>query len=153
MKHFLFFLAILFSSIGVQSQVRITEVVSSGGTSDWFELTNYGTTAVDITGWKVDDSSFGLATSFLLNGVTSIAPNERVMFCENASASYVTTFRTFWGLASSVQVGTYTGTQIGLSSSGDGVIVFNASGTCRSASLSSLSNYHGARSSNSSSCK
>jgi hypothetical protein len=91
-------------------------------------LTNYGTTAVDITGWKVDDSSFGLATSFLLNGVTSIAPNERVMFCENASAAYATTFRTFWGLASSVQVGTYTGTQIGLSSSGDGVIIFDASG-------------------------
>ena len=62
MKHVLFFLAILFSSIGIQSQVRITEVMSSGGTSDWFELTNFGTTAVDITGWKVDDSSFGLAT-------------------------------------------------------------------------------------------
>jgi hypothetical protein len=129
MKHVLFFLAILFSSIGMQSQLRITEVMSSGGTSDWFELTNFGTTSVDITGWKVDDSSFGLATSFLLNGVTSIAPNERVMFCENASASYATTFRTFWGLASSVQVGTYTGTQIGLSSGGDGVIVFDASGT------------------------
>jgi hypothetical protein len=128
MKQVLFFLAILFSSMVMQSQVRITEVVSSGGTSDWFELTNYGTTAVDITGWKVDDSSFGLATSFLLNGVTSIAPNERVMFCENASAAYATTFRTFWGLASSVQVGTYTGTQIGLSSSGDGVIIFDASG-------------------------
>ncbi len=129
MKHFLFFLAILFSSIGMQSQVRITEVVSSGGTSDWFELTNYGTTAVDITGWKVDDGSFGLATSFVLNGITSIAPNERVMFCENASASYAATFRTFWGLAPTVQVGTYTGAAIGLSSSGDGVIVFNASGT------------------------
>jgi hypothetical protein len=51
------------------------------------------------------------------------------MFCENASAAYATTFRTFWGLSSSVQVGTYTGTQIGLSSSGDGVIVFDASGT------------------------
>ena len=129
MKHVLFFLAVLFSSIGIQSQVRITEVMSSGGTSDWFELTNFGTTAVDITGWKVDDSSFGLATSFLLNGVTSIAPNERVMFCENASASYATTFRTFWGLAPSVQVGTYTGAAIGFSSSGDGVIVFDASGT------------------------
>ena len=129
MKHFLFFLAILFSSIGMQSQVRITEVVSSGGTSDWFELTNYGTTAVDITGWKMDDGSFSLTSSFVLNGITSIAPNERVIFCENANASYATTFRTFWGLAPSVQVGTYTGTQIGLSSSGDGVIVFDASGT------------------------
>ena len=129
MKHVLFFLAILFSSIGVQSQVRITEAMSSGGTSDWFELTNYGSTAIDITGWKVDDNSFNFATSVLLNGVTSIAPNERVMFCENASAAYASTFRTFWGLAADVQVGTYTGSGIGLSSSGDGVIVFNASGT------------------------
>ena len=113
----------------MQSQVRITEVMSSGGTSDWFELTNYGSTAIDITGWKVDDNSFNFATSVLLNGVTSIAPNERVMFCENASAAYASTFRTFWGLAADVQVGTYTGSGIGLSSSGDGVIVFNASGT------------------------
>jgi hypothetical protein len=59
MQKFLFSLTILFSSMVMQSQVRITEVVSSGGTSDWFELTNYGPTAVDITGWKVDDSSFG----------------------------------------------------------------------------------------------
>jgi hypothetical protein len=129
MKHVLFFLSILLSSIGVQSQVRITEVMSSGGTSDWFELTNFGTTAVDITGWKVDDGSFSLAASLVLNGVTSIAPNERVMFCENASAAYASTFRTFWGLAEDVQVGTYTGSGIGLSSGGDGVIVFDASGT------------------------
>jgi hypothetical protein len=129
MKQVLFSLAILFSSVCVQSQVRITEVMSSGGTSDWFELTNFGSTAVDITGWKVDDGSFSLAASLLINGVTSIAPNERVIFCENASSAYATTFRTFWGLASDVQVGTYTGSGIGLSSGGDGVIVFDASGT------------------------
>ena len=129
MKKFLLGLLLLVCSLSLQSQVRITEVMSSGGTSDWFELTNYGSTAIDITGWKVDDNSFNFATSVLLNGVTSIAPNERVMFCENASAAYISTFRTFWGLAEDVQVGTYTGSGIGLSSSGDGVIVFNASGT------------------------
>lgn len=129
MKKFLLGLLLLVCSLSLQSQVRITEVMSSGGTSDWFELTNYGSTAIDITGWKVDDNSFNFATSVLLNGVTSIAPNERVMFCENASAAYASTFRTFWGLAETVQVGTYTGSGIGLSSSGDGVIVFNASGT------------------------
>ncbi|MFM2226977.1 MAG: hypothetical protein RL664_320 [Bacteroidota bacterium] len=129
MKKSLLELLLLVCSLSVQSQVRITEVMSSGGTSDWFELTNFGTTAVDITGWKVDDGSFSLAASLVLNGVTSIAPNERVIFCENASVSYPTTFRTFWGLASGVQVGTYTGAGIGLSSGGDGVIVFDASGT------------------------
>lgn len=129
MKKSLMGLLLLVCSLSLQSQVRITEVMSSGGTSDWFELTNYGSTAIDITGWKVDDNSFNFATSVLLNGVTSIAPNERVVFCENASAAYASTFRTFWGLAEDVQVGTYTGSGIGLSSSGDGVIVFNASGT------------------------
>jgi len=129
MKKSLLGLLLLVCSLSVQSQVRITEVMSSGGTSDWFELTNYGSTAIDITGWKVDDNSFNFATSVLLNGVTSIAPNERVIFCENASAAYASTFRTFWGLSEDVQVGTYTGSGIGLSSSGDGVIVFNASGT------------------------
>src|SRR4051812_36455368 len=40
----------------------ITEVMSSsgtGGTSDWFEVTNTGPAAVDITGYKMDDNSFG----------------------------------------------------------------------------------------------
>lgn len=126
-KLFLGLVLIAFSST-LQSQLRITEVMSSGGTSDWFELTNYGSTAIDVTGWKVDDNSFNFATAVLLNGVTSIAPNERVIFCENANAAYAATFRTFWGLAADVQVGTYTGSGIGLSSSGDGVIVFDASG-------------------------
>ncbi|HOS45355.1 MAG TPA: lamin tail domain-containing protein, partial [Paludibacter sp.] len=43
------------------AQIRITEVMSqsgTGGTEDWFELTNFGTTSVDITGWKMDDNSF-----------------------------------------------------------------------------------------------
>ncbi|MDP4730535.1 MAG: choice-of-anchor I family protein [Flavobacteriales bacterium] len=128
MKKSLLGLLLIVCSLSLQSQVRITEVMSSGGTSDWFELTNYGSTAIDITGWKVDDNSFNFATSVLLNGVTSIAPNERVMFCENANAAYASTFRTFWGLAADVQVGTYIGSGIGLSSSGDGVIVFDASG-------------------------
>jgi hypothetical protein len=129
MKKSLLGLLLLVCSLSIQSQVRITEVMSSGGTTDWFELTNYGVDSVNISGWKFDDNSFNFATSVLLNGVTSVAPNERVMFCENASAAYASTFRTFWGLASDVQVGTYTGSGIGLSSSGDGVVVFDASGT------------------------
>ncbi|MBY0263294.1 MAG: lamin tail domain-containing protein, partial [Phycisphaerales bacterium] len=59
------------------AQIRITEVYPAGsgnGTyaADWFELTNTGPTAVDITGWKIDDSSNAIATAFALRGVTSI---------------------------------------------------------------------------------
>ena len=129
MKKVLFFLIVLCSSIGVQSQVRITEVMSNGGPTDWFELTNFGSTAVNITGWKMDDNSFAFANSVLLNGVTSIAAGERVIFGESASATYASTFRTFWGIPSTVQVGSYTGSGVGLASGGDGVIVFNSTGT------------------------
>lgn len=83
MKKVLFFLIVLCSSIGVQSQVRITEVMSNGGPTDWFELTNFGSSTVDITGWKMDDNSFAFANSVLLNGITSIATGERVIFGES----------------------------------------------------------------------
>ena len=119
------------SSIG---QVRITEAMSNsgtGGTADWIEVTNLGSTAVDITGWKVDDSSFALATALTLNGVTSIPAGKSVIFMETAAPTTdIPTFKTFWGTSlDNVSVGSYTGSGIGLSSGGDGVILFDASGT------------------------
>lgn len=105
---------------------------SSGtnGTADWFELTNLGTTDVDITGWKMDDNSFALATAYALNGVTSIPAGKSVIFLESSSAvTDIATFKTFWGLNDNVLIGTYTGSQISLGSGGDGVIIFDATGT------------------------
>ena len=57
--------------------VVISEVTpwSSGNTpyaADWFEVTNTGAVPVDITGWKMDDSSNAFATAVALRGVTSI---------------------------------------------------------------------------------
>ena len=120
--------------------IRITEVMSSSAATtaagvsyagDWFEMTNYGDAAVDITGWKVDDSSFAFATALALNGITSVGIGESVMFTEsvNAGGVHVADFKTFWGLGASVQVGSYTGSAIGLSSGGDGVSVWTSSGT------------------------
>ena len=45
--------------------IRITEVMSSsgtGGSQDWFELSNVGDASVDITGWKMDDNSFSFSS-------------------------------------------------------------------------------------------
>ena len=141
------FLAFLFSAFiplasftQAQAVLRITEVMSSsgtGGTADWFELTNYGNTSADITGFKVDDSSFLWSAAVPLVGVTSIAPGESVVFFEatntevsggTAGTTATTNFRNFWGGLAGVQVGYYNGSGIGLSSSGDGVVVFNSSG-------------------------
>lgn len=127
------------ASTQAQSLIRITEVMSSsgtGGTPDWIELSNLGNTVADITGWKVDDSSRAFGTSLLLNGITSIAAGESVVFFETPTANLagawstdLANFRSFWGGLSGVQVGYYGGSGIGLSSTGDGAVVFNSTGT------------------------
>ena len=120
--------------------IRITEVMSNSLATttagsiyagDWFEITNYGDAVVDITGWKVDDNSHGSGTALALNGITSVGIGESVMFTESANTGgvHVADFKTFWGLGAGVQVGSYTGSQIGFSSSGDGVSVWTSSGT------------------------
>jgi hypothetical protein len=120
------------------STLRITEAMSSsgvGGTADWWEVTNYGSSAVDITGWKVDDSSFTSGSSVALNGITSISAGESVAFLETTTldsgtvATLISSFRTFWGgSAASAQIGYYAGSGIGLSSNGDGLVMFSGTG-------------------------
>lgn len=120
------------------STLRVTEAMSSsgvGGTADWWEVTNYGSSPVDITGWKFDDSSFAFANSVALNGVTSIAAGESAVFVETTTldsgtvATLISAFRTFWGgSASAAQIGYYAGSGISFSSAGDGLVMFNATG-------------------------
>ncbi|NBV97745.1 MAG: hypothetical protein EBT30_09425, partial [Verrucomicrobia bacterium] len=63
-----------------------------------------------------------------LNGVTSIAAGESVVFVEEATTNNVAAFKAFWGGMSGKQVGTYTGSGVSLGSGGDGVAVFDSSG-------------------------
>lgn len=127
-------LAIL-SLITVQANaaVLITEVAPWGSgnapyATDWFELTNTGSSVVNISGWKMDDNSnsFGSATS--LTGITSIGAGESVIFTENAAnASFLSTW---FGtkISAGLQIGSYTGSGVGLSASADAVNIYNASG-------------------------
>ena len=113
------------------STLRITEAMSSGsGTVDWFEVTNYGLSDVSITGWKMDDNSFSSGNSVALSGVSSISSGQSVIFLESASAaSDISTFRTIWGSnVTSIIIGSYTGSGVGLSSSGDGLVLFDSTG-------------------------
>jgi hypothetical protein len=117
------------------STLRITEAMSSsgvGGTADWWEVTNYGGSAVDITGWKFDDSSFTPGASVALNGITSINAGESVAFLETTTldsgtvATLISSFRTFWGgSAASAQIGYYAGSGVSFSSNGDGIVMFS----------------------------
>jgi hypothetical protein len=116
------------------STLRITEAMSSsggGGTADWWEVTNFGGSAVDITGWKFDDSSFAFANSVTLNGVTNIGAGESVVFIETAAPlTDIPNFRTFWGGSANVAaIGSYSGSGVSLSSAGDGIVLFDSVGT------------------------
>ncbi len=114
----------------------ISEVAawSSGGPvgADWFEVSNLGASAVNITGWKVDDSSAAFGSALLLNGITSIAPGESVIFLETANlAATKALFLSNWFGANpppGLQVGSYTGSGIGLSTGGDAVNLYNSNG-------------------------
>ncbi len=116
--------------------VKVTEVSSASSSNltykaDWWELTNTGSSAVNIEGWKMDDDSASFASAVALNGVSSLAPGESAVFIEGA-ASTAEAFKTAWFGASvpaGFQIGTYSGSGVGLSSSGDQVNIFNSGGT------------------------
>ena len=123
--------ALVAISSSASASLRITEVMSSsagGGspTGDFLEITNYGSSAISMSGWKMDDNSFDITKAVALNGITSIGAGESVIFIESAAGAAVNSFKTFWGGLTGVQVGYYSGSGTGLSSGGDGVILFNA---------------------------
>ena len=100
--------------------------------ADWFEVTNTGSSAVDLTGWKMDDNSHSIANAIALNGITSIAPGEAVIFIETADlATAAAAFRNLWFGANPqrvTQIGSYSGSGVGLSSNGDEVTLFDGAG-------------------------
>ncbi len=124
-------------SPGSIGKLFISEVApwSSGSSpvaADWFEVTNTRATAVDITGWKIDDNSGSFAAAVTLNGITSIAPGESVIFIETTDLPGKTTaFLNNWfgeNPPAGLRIGNYTGSSIGLSTGGDAVNLYNSTG-------------------------
>lgn len=115
------------------ADIRITEVAAWGSgnspyASDWFELTNTGAAAVSISGWKMDDNSNSFSSAVALTDISSIAAGESVIFLESSvNASFLSTW---FGAAGKpgLQIGNYTGSGVGLSTSGDAVNIYNGSG-------------------------
>lgn len=133
------------SATMAQAQVRITEVApwSSGSLvgHDWFELTNFGNSAISLAGWSMDDSS-GTPGIAPLTGIASIGPGQSVIFMElgasDDAAIANATFVDIWFGASKpagFAIGNYVGSGVGLSTGGDGVSVFDA-GNIAQASVS-----------------
>ena len=131
------------SAVGVFStqaqQVLITEVDANGSAApyaaDWFELYNAGSTTLDLTGWKMDDSSDLFSSAVGMRGTTSLAPGQIAVFLEDGAtstgdAALGAAFQTAWGvnLRSNLTLGFYGGSGVGLSSTADAVNIFDAAG-------------------------
>jgi len=136
--------ALLAASLSAaQAQIIISEVDpagSSGSTgygADWFELKNTGSSAVDITGWKMDDNSDSFSLAVALRNVTSISPGQAVVFVEGTSdgtgdATLDANFETAWfgsSVPAGFTIGNYGGSGVGLSQTSDAVNIFDSTGT------------------------
>lgn len=121
--------------------VYITEVDAAGSATstyknDWFELTNTGSSAVDLTGWTMDDNSNAFGSSVPLRNVASIAPGQSVVFIEgkadgSTDATLTANFIQAWfgGTApAGFTIGVYGGSGVGLSQTVDAVNVFDSTG-------------------------
>ena len=123
----------VFGLTSANSQLAITEIMSSASTnlgatvvlqnSDYWELSNYGTSPVDLSGYKWNDNAGGLigGDSLPFNGLT-IEPGESIIFFECATCTNGEPFRAWWGLSPSVRCFPFAGN--GLSSTGDSVILW-----------------------------
>jgi len=123
-----------------QAQLAITEISPSASTnlgaavvaqnSDYWELSNFGTEPVDLTGYRWNDNAGGLigADPTPFNGII-IAPGESILFFESAvtGSTNAEQFQAWWGLAPTVRCFTYSAN--GLSSTGDGVILWKPDAT------------------------
>ena len=116
----------------VRAQLAVTEVHSNQSTNgtptlhaDWFELTHYGTTPIDLRGWRFNDSNGGLTNGAVTLGALTLSPGESVVFVQDIDAA---AFRSWWGaaLSPSLQIISYTAASIGLSSTGDGIRLWDA---------------------------
>jgi len=107
--------------------LRFTEVqpypnTACDGHHDWFELTNFGTNAVDLFGYRFSDVSFAGAVSVTKHLV--ILPNESVVFAKMPKAR---DFIDWWGadqLPPGLKVYPYSG--FSLSKDGDALYLWSA---------------------------
>jgi plastocyanin/DNA/RNA endonuclease YhcR with UshA esterase domain len=145
------YLADFLYPVPVTYDLAITEVMPSSNDAnsaineDWFELTNYGTTAVDLAGFSWDDNSWNPGT-VVFPSIT-INPGEAIVVAQIDSANEAA-FRAAWNLGPWVQVlvnQDFASSQPSFSASGDGVVLFDTSATaievCRAEYTNALAGY------------
>lgn len=117
----------MLSLLSLRAQLAITEVMTGEvdkNHPDWWELKNYGTNDIDLTGYSFNDDSHGGlsgADSASFAGVT-IHGGETILVTEIKTAVIdAASFRAWWGLSASVQVVVLNLNDPGLGDTGDAV--------------------------------
>ncbi len=112
------------------AQLLLTEIQSDGSVADYWEITNVGASAVDLSGYRWTDGessgTFASAAAWALASGTTINSGESIIFTK---ASTEAAFRTWWGsnLPSTVKVFAASASP-GLGSN-DGAKFFQSDGT------------------------
>ena len=111
--------------------VRITEVMPSQApdatvsTRDWFELTNFDTNSIDLSGWRFNDSVGGLNDPFVIGSGLIIQPQQSIIFVEELSPDE---FRAWWGaenIPGSAAIVTYSGGGLSFRITGDALFLWD----------------------------
>lgn len=102
---------------------------ASSWNADWFEIYNYGDTAVDLAGMSWDDES-GISGTSTFPAIT-IAPGEAVVVWDDVAAnedSLLVSWKLYPGSVQVISTDELTGSFPSLSQNGDGVYLFDAAG-------------------------
>lgn len=123
-----------FAWVSTFGQLAITEIMSSAKNDssgnqnpDYWELTNYGTNMVDLSGYSWNDNAPNNQDSASFNGLF-IAPGESIIFAQyqnGNAATNATMFREWWGtnnVGTNVQIVFFQNN--GLGSGGDSVVLW-----------------------------
>ncbi|MES1180649.1 MAG: CotH kinase family protein, partial [Verrucomicrobiota bacterium] len=120
-------------TIAPKPHLVITEVMSSEAkkangmtfsTEDWWELSNFGNTAVNLQGWRFNDDHDSFASAVTITNAASIAPGEAIVFVNDMTPD---DFRAWWGtqnLPANLQIIPYPA--IGFGSDADAIYLWNA---------------------------
>ena len=102
---------------------------ASSWNADWFEIYNYGDTAVDLAGMSWDDES-GISGTSTFPAIT-VAPGEAVVVWDDLAAnedSLLVSWKLYPGSVQVISSDELTGSFPSLSQNGDGVYLFDAAG-------------------------
>jgi hypothetical protein len=122
-----------------RADIAITEVDARGNNrsylDDWIEITNTGTTAVDLSQLKVDDSSASTSTAGVIQGLGLLNPGQSAVVLLELTASQFATQRTqfldYWFGSTTGPSGFLLGyvdaSGLGLGNGGDAVNIWNLS--------------------------